>query len=118
MHSCKTVQLAEHFEGKELAKEIFDHLLAKIKAEVGQSEIVSLPCCVHLFGTYDYLAALPKKDKLEIRFTLNREVKNNRVNAITPVSSQAFKHSIDLYTPEDVDEELLGWIKESYNLRG
>jgi hypothetical protein len=34
----------------------------------GRKLVVSLPCCIHLYGEYDFLAVLPKKDRLEIRF--------------------------------------------------
>jgi len=51
---------------KVIAKELFEYLLQKIELNIGKCKIVSLPCCVHLYGTYDFLAALPKKDSIEI----------------------------------------------------
>lgn len=117
MHSCKKVPLESHFENKESAKELFDFLLKQIKAKVGNCKIISLPCCVHLFGKYDFLAALPKKDKLEVRFMLNRKITNPRITATVPLSSKTFKNCLDVSSKEEIDKELIGWIKESYSLR-
>lgn len=116
-HSCKRIPLEKHFEGKELTKELFDHLLEKIDKEVGKVKIISIPCCVHLFGTYDFLAALPKKDKLEIRFALDREIKSKRLKTCVPLSKSTFKNCFDISGSKEIDSELVGWIRESYNLK-
>jgi hypothetical protein len=76
------VSLEEHFERKEASRNFFDHLLNEVTSEVGRCEVVSLPCCIHLHGEHDFLAVLPKKDRLEIRFTLPRELKNPRVRRV------------------------------------
>jgi hypothetical protein len=69
-HSCKRIALEKHFENKEKAKELFGFLVEQINSKIGKCKIISIPCCVHLFGKYDFLAALPKKDRLEIRIAL------------------------------------------------
>ncbi len=65
-HSCNKIPLDQHFKNKEKAKELFDHLIDQIGTGIGKCKIISLPCCIHLYGNYDYLALLPKKDQLEI----------------------------------------------------
>ena len=116
-HSCRTVSLEEHFERKEASRSFFDHLLNEVTSEVGRCEVVSLPCCIHLHGEHDFLAVLPKKDRLEIRFTLLRELKNPRVRRSAQISKTSYKHSVDIYAPEEIDEEFLGWLREAYHLR-
>ncbi|MFC1624778.1 hypothetical protein ACFL15_00140 [Patescibacteria group bacterium] len=62
-HSCKKVSLNKHFENKDEAREIFNYLVEKVNY-IGKCKIISIPCCVHLFGKYDFLAAFPKKEFL------------------------------------------------------
>ncbi len=88
MHSCRKISLEEHFKNKEKAKEIFDYLFETVNQEIGKCKIISLPGCIHLFGNYDFLAALPKKDSLEIRFSLNRKLENPRVIQAVLVSAK------------------------------
>ncbi len=116
-HSCKKIPLGKHFEGKEKAKELFDFLVAQINSKIGKCKIISIPCCVHLFGAYDFLAALPKKDRLEVRIALNRKVDSSRLKISVPLSSKSFKNCFDISSKKEIDKELIGWIKESYHLK-
>lgn len=116
-HSCKRVSVESHFENKEKAKELFNYLLRKIEEDIGKCKIISLPCCIHLFGNYDFLAALPKKEKLEIRFALNRGLDSPRLNQSVSVSASAIKNCIDITMMEEIDKELMGWLSEAYFLK-
>jgi len=95
-HSCQSIPLEQHFKNKKKAREIFDYLVKRVNKEIGEVKLISLPCCIHLFGSYDFLAALPKKDRLEIRLSLKR---------------------IDLFGVDEINEELIKRIKESYCLK-
>lgn len=117
MHSCHKVELAMHFKNKEKAKELFDYLREEIEKKIGKCKIISLPCCVHLFGKYDFLAVLPKKDKLEIRFALDKKLNNKRIKIAVPVSAKSYKNCIEVQDKKEIDEELFNWLKLSYNLK-
>ncbi len=117
VHSCHKKPLDEHFNNKDLAKKIFDSLVKEINRYIGTAEIISIPCCIHLFGKYDFLAALPKKDRLEIRFSLNRAVGSSRVKQSVPLSGTSYKICINLHSANEIDDELLDWVKESYHLK-
>ena len=116
-HSCKKVPLEQHFKKKEKAKQLFDYLLKQVDKKVGKVKTISIPCCIHLFGRYDFLAALPKKDRLEVRFALDRVIKSTRVKTSVPMSKNVYKNCLDIKSRKEIDSELMGWIKESYRLR-
>lgn len=116
-HSCQRVSLDRHFAGKEKARELFEFLVVRIEAEVGKCKVVSIPCCIHLFGTYDFLAALPKKDRLEIRFALDRKIESPRLKVCVPMSAKVYKNCFDVSRKEEIDEEFLGWLAQSYYLK-
>lgn len=116
-HSCRKVSPESHFENKEKAREIFDYLHRQIEQKIGKCTIVSLPCCIHLFGNYDFLAVLPKKDRIEIRFALHRTVVTSRLKVSVPMSAKVFKNCLDIGSREEIDNELLGWLDESYYLK-
>jgi hypothetical protein len=116
-HSCRKIPLEQHFKNKDKAKELFDHLVKHINGKIGKCQIISLPCCVHLFGNYDFLAALPKKDKLEIRFALDREIDSLRLTQSVPMSAKVFKNCIDIKAIEEINEELILWLNQAYRLK-
>ncbi len=116
-HSCKGIPLENHFINKEKANIIFKSLVKQIENKIGKCKIISLPCCVHLFGTYDFLAVLPKKETLEIRFGLNRKLASPRMKQIVPVGKKIFKHCLNLNDVKEIDEELFGWLTQAYGLK-
>jgi len=114
-HSCKKVPLEDHFANKTKAKELFDYLFLTVNEEIGRSKTISLPCCIHLFGVYDFLAALPKKDGLEVRFALGRKLVKAKMSV--PISATTYKNCFDIFSTNQFNREFIGWLKESYHLK-
>ena len=117
MHSCKSYPIDLHFKNKDRAKKLYAQLLKITEKKVGKCKEVSLPCCIHWFGTYDFIALLPKKDKLEIRFALDEKIKSKRIFSTVPLSKNNYKNCLYVEKKEDIDKELIGWIKRSYNFK-
>lgn len=116
-HSCRKISLKEHFKNKNKAKELFDALVKEINAKIGKCRIISLPCCIHLFGTYDFLAALPKKDRLDIHLSLNRKLDTPRLKQAVPMSCKTFLNCLNINEVKEIDEELIRWLGEAYHLK-
>lgn len=115
MHSCQKVPIEQHFSNKNMAKDLFDALLKETKTNVGPCKIISLPCCIHLFGIYDFLAILPKKDSLEVRFSLDRIIDSARITQSVPLSKSSYKNCLMITSKDQIDSELLSWLNESYH---
>ncbi len=115
--SCKKVHLQSHFISKPLAHNLFDHLVHTINSRIGTCKIISIPCYIHLFGNYDFLAALPKKDHLEIRFALDQKIPSPKLTHCVPLSQTTYKNCFKLTSKQDLDSQLLSWIKASYHLK-
>jgi hypothetical protein len=112
-HSCRVITVEEHFRGKPEARALLDRLLTSVADTVGPCEVIALPCCIHLARDVDFLAVLPKRHRLELRFALDRDLPHPRVVMSVPVSSRAIKHCVDVTCAEDLDDELLSWIREA-----
>ncbi len=116
-HSCRKIPLEQHFQNKHQAKELFDFLVKQIEVKIGKCQTISLPCCIHLFGNYDFLAALPKKDRLEIRFGLDQKLDTPRLKQAVPMSAKVFKNCFDITTKREIDKELFNWLERAYHLK-
>lgn len=115
-HSCHKIPLKQHFKNKEKAKKLFDHLVEQVN-NIGKYKVISIPCCIHLFGKYDFLAALPKKNGLEIRFALDREINSPRLKQSVAMSANVFKNCFKITSEREIDDEFIKWLKESYHLK-
>ena len=116
-HSCHKVPLEAHFKNKDKVKELFDFFVKSVDEKIGKVRIISLPCCIHLFGKYDFLAILPKRDCLEIRFSLNRHLKNPRIFLSVPMSLKNIKNCLKIRSKTEIDKEFIGWLSEAYHLK-
>ncbi len=116
-HSCNTIPLEQHFKNKDLAKELFNYLLNEINTKVGPCKVISIPCCIHLFGDYDFLVALPHKDRLEIRFASIEKITSPRITQSVSLSQKSVKFCLDIKNIDEIDTELLNWIEKSYFLK-
>jgi hypothetical protein len=115
-HSCRRVPLEDHLRS-DAARSRFEHLLAVVRREVGPCEVLSLPCCIHLVGSHDFLPVLPRRERLEIHLALGHEVVDPRIVASNRLSATSWMHRVDLWTVADVDDRFLDWAREAYHLR-
>lgn len=116
-HSCNLIPIEQHFKNKNLAKELFNYLFDQINKEIGQCKSISLPCCIHLYGNYDFLAILPHKDRIEIRFASTENITNPRVIQSVNLSKKLIKICLDIKRKEEIDNELIELLKTSYLLK-
>lgn len=115
-HSCRTFPLEKHFESKKKAKKLFEFLKARIEKNIGPVKIESLPCCIHFVSTYTFGACWALKDGIRIDFRVNKEIKPKRKHQVNHMSANRYLYYFDIFDKNEIDSELLGWIKNSYRL--
>jgi len=117
-HSCARKPINDHFVNKYETYKLYQTLLHTIGSKVGNFKVLSIPCCIHLVGGYDFIAILPKRrGVLELRFALNRALKNKRIFASVSLSSKSYKNCLLIKFSDDINSELITWLKESYELK-
>lgn len=84
-----------------------------MKRELGNFKVESLECCIHFVSTFTFAAAKIFKDKIRVDFSLSRKIKNKRITHFIPMSAHRFLYCVDVQTEEDIDQELMDWIKEA-----
>jgi len=110
--------LNKHFKGKEeIARPLYNKLKAKIKEDIGPFKVESLPCCIHLVSTFTFAAVYALRKEIRIHFTLDHKLESSRIDKFTQMSANRFLYSIDIEDEKEIDEELMSWLKQAYNLR-
>lgn len=115
-HSCTVFPLEKHFEGKVKAKELFNYLKSQIEKHIGPVKIESLPCCIHFVSSYTFGACWGLKDGIRIDFRVAEPIETNREHKLNHMSANRYLYYFDIKDKSEIDSELLGWIKKSYNL--
>ncbi len=117
-HSCTVYPLDKHFKGKEeVARPLFNKLKNKIEKNIGPLKIESLPCCIHFVSSYTFAAVYALRNKIRIHFTLDYKLDSPRIDKFNQMSAKRYLYSIDIEKEEEMNEELISWLKQAYNLK-
>lgn len=116
-HSCKSFPLKQHFIGKDTGKALYEKFRKAVSKQVGSFKIESLECCIHFVSTSTFAAVKIFKDKIQLDFSLSRQVKSKRMDGFVQMSAHRYLYYINLHREDEIDEELLNWVQEAYDLK-
>jgi hypothetical protein len=114
-HSCKPFALSQHFEGKLLGKNLYDLLTQTIKRRITTFKVESLHCCIHLVSTFTFAAVKIYQNKIQVEFSLNNKIESKRIKHVVQTSAHRFLYYVDVTTAEDIDKELIEWVREAHD---
>jgi hypothetical protein len=114
-HSCKIFPLEKHFEGKNGGKGLYEYLKHKLEKAIGIFTIQSLECCIHFDSNSTFAAIKILKDKIRVEFSLGYKVTNKRIVKVVQLSANQYLHYTIVTNNNEIDNELIEWIKKAYN---
>jgi len=116
-HSCAVYPVDKHFRGKEMiARPLYNRLTELIKKNIGPFRVESLPCCIHLVSNYTFAAVYALQKKIRIHFTTDHRINSRRIDKFSRMSANRYLYSIGIEDEKEMDEELISWLKQAYNL--
>ena len=116
MSKSNEFSIASHFEGKApVVREIYDRLIKTIK---GFGPIVEEPkkTSIHIVHGSALAGVSTRKDALWLNIRMDFKIKSPRIHKIDQVSAKRFHNELKLTSPDDIDDELIGWLKSAYEL--
>jgi len=117
-HSCGIVPIGKHFIGKpDALKATFDKIISKVTA-FGHIQINSLNGAITIAGKSTFLAFKIRKDYIELEILSDIEISEFPVYKTFRVSKSRVALFVRIQSPDEVDEQLLGWIKVAYDKVG
>jgi uncharacterized protein DUF5655 len=63
-----------------------------------------------------FLGVHPKRNCLDLQIVTDHAIRAARVTKVDPVSARRFHVHVRLATKKDVDQQLLDWLREAYDL--
>ena len=116
-HSCVLFSVEDHFKNKaQKLKKIFDFVQREIK-KFGEIRIDAVKTSINFGGKSHFCVIFVLKNYLKLEFVLNKRIKNSRIIRVRGPTNKLFTYTIRLEKLEDVDEILINWLRESYNMR-
>ena len=115
-HSCMVTDLESHFKGKQ---ENVIQTFAVLKEKVmtfPDVTINSVKNAILFTRKSHFLAVKPKKAFIDIEFVLDKPVEGFPIHKTVQASKHKWAHFIRLGSHEELDDQLMGWLKSAYKI--
>jgi hypothetical protein len=109
--------IEKHFQNKDYSKKLFKELVNQIEKNIGGVKIESLPCCIHLVSGYTFSGVWLLKDRVRLDFRVPYNIESKRIINKEELSINRKLYYLEIVEEKDIDDELLGWIRDSYFLQ-
>lgn len=104
------------FEGKAPAlRAIFDQLVDKLK-QFGEVKVAPKQTSIHLEKNSGFAGVHPRKTYFNLEFRTDYKIDDPRITRVQQLSARRFEHTVKLEHEGDIDEQLLKWLKDAYEL--
>jgi len=90
--------------------------LLEAAAKLGKFDTEMKKTCVHLVRKSAFAGVHPRKKHLNVTIKATRAFDDPRVFKSDQVSKSRWHHDVRLESPEQIDAQLLGWLKEAYEI--
>lgn len=116
-HSCLAYDVDDHFAGKDpRLREIFDLLVAEME-QFGPLRIDAIKRNINLIARHHLGGVEVQQKALRLGFLHDEPLESERIVRVTRLGPHRVGHTVKLHSPDDVDDELLGWLRKAYELQ-
>ena len=104
------------FAGKDVAVRAIYSRLLEVLQTFGPFKEEPKKTSIHLVNASGFAGVHPRKSFLYLNVRMDRPLQGERVTKSEQVSKNRYHNEIKITSPDDVDAELVGWLKEAYAL--
>jgi hypothetical protein len=83
-------------------------------AAIGPHATVPVKTMILLRATVNFSGIVVRRDCVHLEFVLPRALDHGRIRKRDPLGPRRYTHRVRLASPADVDGQLVGWLRESY----
>lgn len=93
----------------------FDHLLTQLRT-FGEIRVAPKKTSIHLEKNSGFAGVHPRSAYFNLEFRTDYKIDDPRITRVQQLSARRFEHTVKLEKKSDVDEQLLKWLKDAYEL--
>lgn len=108
--------LESHFADKSpTVREIYNRLMKALN-KFGPVTEEPKKTSIHLVHASALAGVSTRKEALWLNIRMDHRIDSPRIHKVDQVSARRFHNELKLTSPDEVDAELVGWLKEAYQL--
>ena len=104
------------FAGKDAVVLSIYHRLLEALRSLGPFQEEPKKTSIHLVQTLGFAGIHPRKSFLYLNLRMNRPLQGERVAKSEQVSKNRYHNEVKITSPDEIDAELIDWLKEAYAL--
>lgn len=104
------------FVGKDAVVPAIYRQLIEVLHTLGPFQEEPKKTSIHLVHTSGFAGIHPRKSFLYLNLRMDRPLRAERVAKSEQVSKNRYHNEVKIVTPDEVDSELIEWLKEAYAL--
>jgi hypothetical protein len=114
---CMEYNELNHLEDKEsVVTHIYERLIHELQ-KFGPLKIDPKKTSIHLGNRFGFAGVYTRKNYINLEVHLNYKLTSERVSKVEQASANRYHHTIKLTNPDEIDGELLDWLKNAYELK-
>jgi hypothetical protein len=116
-HSCIRMSVQDHLRGKPKEIVALYRTYARMVRGLGPGVKTStVRTGIAFMVRVRFAGATPQRRKLRAGFWLKRRIESPRFTRVEFIPPNNWVYSMDIRAPEDLDDEVLGWLREAYRV--
>ena len=105
-----------HFEGKDArVRQVYDRLL-KAARKFGPVKEDPKKTSIHLVNKTAFAGVATRKSAMILTIKSDRKIPSPRIHKSEQTSAKRFHHEVKLTAPDEIDSELVKWLRDAYAL--
>ena len=115
-HTKRRFTINQHFDGKEeVVRKSYDELLRILRSRGPVTENAK-KSSIHLLNATTLAGVATRQNYLILTIKSDRELESPRIRKSERVSLHCFHLKLKISSPDDVNDELKGWLDHAYSL--
>ena len=116
-HSCLARPVEAHLSrGSPVVRDLYRRLIIALRS-FGPLRLDAVKSSINLVSTYHFGSIAVRKDHLRLGFISARPIAHPRITRSQALGPNRYHHSLILRSPNDLDSELVGWLREAQELQ-
>jgi hypothetical protein len=115
-HSCQRQTIESHFAGKDPElRRAFDVMVRRLEAS-GPLRTDAVKTSIHLISRHHFGGVRVQHGSLRVGFLASRPISSARIVGQQRLGPSRVEHTVVVRTGEDLDAELVGWLRSAQRL--
>jgi hypothetical protein len=107
-----------HFDGKEPSvRALYDHMIAFLR-KFGKVIEEPKKTSIHLVNVTAFAGVQTRGAYILLNIKADHKIESPRIHKGEQISARRFHHRVKISSLSEIDNELLGWLHEAYEMSG